>query len=134
MTMHENPFASPNPHRLYRDPRRGKVFGVCAGIADYFGIDPFPVRFLTVLGAIFFFLPVIAGYVLLGMVLKPRPEQVYRSPDEEEFWRSVSMKPDRTLSGLRHKFHELERRIVSMETCVTSKEFELNRAINDLER
>ena len=134
MNRHDSPFASPNPHRLYRDPRRGKVFGVCAGIAGYFGVDPLLVRFLTVLGVVFFFMPIVFGYFLLAVLLKPQPEHLYASPDEEEFWRTVSIKPDRTLGAVRHKYRELERRISAMEACVTSREFELNRAINDLER
>ena len=29
---------------LYRDTRNGKIGGVCAGIAQYFGIEPWIVR------------------------------------------------------------------------------------------
>jgi len=31
-------------YRLYRNPARGIIAGVCAGIADYFGIEPVLVR------------------------------------------------------------------------------------------
>jgi phage shock protein C len=134
MTGNDSPFSSPNPHRLYRDPRRGKVFGVCAGIADYLGFDALPVRILAVLGLVFFTMPTLIGYFLLAFLLKPKPDGLYGSPQDEEFWRSVAMKPDRTLGGLRHKFRDLERRIGAMEACVTTREFELNRAINDLEK
>lgn len=130
----DSPFSSPNPHRLYRNPRKGKVFGVCAGIADYLGFDALLVRILAVLGLVFFSMPVLIGYFLLAFLLKPMPDDLYGSPADEEFWRSVTMKPDRTLAGLRHKFRDLERRIGAMETCVTAQEFELNRAINDLEK
>ena len=37
MTTDERPYQSPNPHRLYRNPEEGVLFGVCAGLADYFG-------------------------------------------------------------------------------------------------
>lgn len=28
-------YTSQNPHRLYRNPANGVLFGVCAGLADY---------------------------------------------------------------------------------------------------
>ncbi|WP_207480457.1 envelope stress response membrane protein PspC [Arenibaculum pallidiluteum] len=135
MTGAQNPFASPNPHRLWRDPAQGRIFGVCAGLADYFGISAFPLRVVVVLAALFgFFLPVVAAYLLLAVVLKPRPPEAYRSEEEEAFWRSVSIRPDRSVAGLGQKFHDLERRLADMETCVTSREFQLARDIGELER
>lgn len=130
-----NPFSSPNPHRLWRDPERGRVFGVCAGLAEYFGIAAFPLRFFAVAASLFgFFLPIVAAYLLLAAVLRPRPTEVFRSEEEEAFWRSVSIQPDRSVAGLHRKFGELERRIAGMEACVTSREFQLEREIGDLER
>ncbi len=42
-------FADPRRvHRLYRDKRRGMIFGVCAGLADYFAFDLRVTRILTV--------------------------------------------------------------------------------------
>lgn len=134
MTPRDDPFTSPNPHRLYRNPEQGYVFGVCAGIADFFGIDVGLVRLAAVLGGLFFFFPVVPAYLLAAAALPRKPPQLYRSRDEEAFWRAVSTRPDQTLSGLRHRFRELERRLNHLEGYVASQEFELNRAINDLDR
>ena len=41
-----------NPHRLYRDRDRARIAGVCAGLADYLGINPFLVRLAMVPAAI----------------------------------------------------------------------------------
>ena len=38
-----------NPNLLYRDPRNGRIMGVCAGIADYFDVRPGFVRLMTVI-------------------------------------------------------------------------------------
>ena len=38
--------------RLYRSTDDRMIAGVCAGIADYFGIDPTLVRLLFVFGAL----------------------------------------------------------------------------------
>ena len=134
MSWPESPFASPNPHRLYRDRENGKLLGVCAGLADYLGVDVMFVRIGTFLGAVFFTMPIVGAYLLAALVLKPKPPRVYASREEEDFWRTVATKPDVTVAGLRQKFRDVERRLTGMETYVSSKEFELNRAINDLDR
>jgi phage shock protein C len=134
MSWPESPFASPNPHRLYRDRENGKLLGVCAGLADYLGVDVMFVRIGTFLGAVFFTMPVVGAYLLAALVLKPKPPKVYASREEEDFWRTVATKPDVTVAGLRQKFRDVERRLTGMETYVSSKEFDLNRAINDLDR
>ena len=134
MSWPESPFTSPNPHRLYRDRGNGKLFGVCAGIADYLGVDVLIIRIATVLGAVFFTMPVVGAYLLAALLLKPKPPKIYASREEEDFWRTVATKPDVTVAGLRQKFRDVERRLAGMETYVSSKEFELNRAINDLDR
>jgi len=134
MRYADSPFHSPNPHRLYRDRDAGKLFGVCAGIADYFGIEVMVVRLAAVIGAVFFTMPVVGAYLLAALVLKPKPGRLYANREEEEFWRTLTTKPDRTLAGLRHKFRDMERRLIGLETYVSSNEFELNRAIKDLDR
>ena len=134
MSWPGSPFASPNPHRLYRDRENGKLLGVCAGLADYLGVDVMFVRIGTFLGAVFFTMPIVGAYLLAALVLKPKPPRVYASREEEDFWRTVATKPDVTVAGIRQKFRDVERRLTGMETYVSSKEFELNRAINDLDR
>ena len=129
-----SPYDSPNPHKLYREPQRGVVGGVCAGIADYFGIRPVLVRLAFVMGLFFFAPPMILGYVIAVLALPVRPPQLYSTPDEEAFWRGVTIKPDRTLAGLTQRFRDFEKRVGGLEAYVASKEFELNRAIRDLDR
>ena len=79
-------------------------------------------------------MPIVGAYLLAALVLKPKPPRVYASREEEDFWRTVATKPDVTVAGIRQKFRDVERRLAGMETYVSSKEFELNRAINDLDR
>ncbi|TWB26505.1 envelope stress response membrane protein PspC [Nitrospirillum viridazoti] len=127
-------FRSPNPHRLYRNPRAGKVAGVCAGVADYFSVDAWLVRLGMVLGLVFFFPATIIAYIVLAVVLKPQPQGLYESNEEEVFWRSVTTRPDQTLAGLRAKFRDLDREIGAMESAVASREFDLRRQFKDLEK
>ncbi|MDR3516125.1 MAG: envelope stress response membrane protein PspC [Azospirillaceae bacterium] len=134
MTGRDSFFRSPNPHRLYRDREHRIVFGVCAGVADYFGVDPLPVRAVCIVALVVFFAPVLLGYLAAAVILPARPNRLYRDAEEEAFWRSVSLKPDRTLAGLTQKFHDLERRLRGMEGYVASNDFTLNRQFRDLER
>ena len=124
---------SPNPHRIYRDPDHGVFLGVCAGIAAYFGISRGKVRLGAVALAFFFPPQMVIAYLIIAALLKRRPVLMYRSPDEEEFWRSVSVQPADTFSTLRHSFREMEQRVGGMERYVTSAEFKLNRDFRDLE-
>jgi phage shock protein C len=123
-----------NRLRLWRDTDRGIVAGVCAGIADYVGVEPIVVRLVAVVGLVFFFLPTMAAYVILAVVLRPKPPALYESRDEESFWRGVNNAPADTLQGLRRKFRDLEDRLGQMESQVASGDFELHRKFRDLGR
>jgi PspC domain len=39
MTDRQSPFG-PGPTGLYRNVEEGRIAGVCAGLADYFGVSP----------------------------------------------------------------------------------------------
>jgi phage shock protein C len=126
--------SSSTRYRLWRDTNRGMLAGVCAGIADYIGVEPIVVRLAAVLGLVFFTLPTIAAYVILAVVLRPKPTALYASPDEEAFWRGVGTAPADTLHSLKRKFADLETRLGYMESQVTSSDFELHRKFRDLGR
>src|SRR5215469_6674879 len=98
--------SSSTRHRLWRDTDRGIIAGVCAGIADYIGVEPIVVRLVAVLCLFFFFPPTIVTYVILAIVLKPKPPGLYASRDEEAFWRGVGTAPADTLQSLRYKFRD----------------------------
>lgn len=60
------------PKRLYRSRSNRMIAGVCAGIADYFGIDPTLVRLLVV------FLTFAGGsgilaYIIAAIVIPEEP-------------------------------------------------------------
>ena len=124
---------SRNPIRLYRDTERGKVAGVCAGLANYFDIRVKFVRLAVILGMVFgFFVPILIVYVLMALLLKPMPTQLFASEKEEHFWRTVSVSPNLSVSDLRKRFRGLDRRLSDIESRVTSDEFDLRRKFRDL--
>ncbi len=129
------PGPGPNFHRLTRDTRNKKLAGVCAGIARFYGWDPTLVR-IGWLGSFFFFGPLsLFGYLAAAWLIKPdRGAPVYRTPEEERFWRTFSVKPKATFSELKHRFRALDARVGEMERAVTSDEYGLRKAFRDLER
>jgi phage shock protein C len=57
------------PKRLYRSRNDRMISGLCAGVADYLGVDPTLVRVLTVL-SLFLPGPQILAY-LIGWIIVP---------------------------------------------------------------
>jgi phage shock protein C len=124
---------TPSPTRLYRDTERGMLFGVCAGVADYFGFRRAAVRWITVIFC--FFLPMtILVYLALAVLLPRKPRAMYKDQQEEVFWRSIRVEPSTTFARVRHRFRELEARLQRVERYVTSSRFKLDRDFRDLER
>ena len=71
---------------LHRDPNKGKIAGVCAGIAEYFGMEIWLVRILTLTG--FFLLGgpfFIVGYIAAWFILEKKPHGLSTKPKYDEF-------------------------------------------------
>ena len=118
--------ARANPHRLYRDGENAVVAGVCAGIAEYFGLNRKGVRIVVAFSALFFLPFVAVSYVVLALVLPVKPVEVNVDREKAEFWRNVSNAPSDVFSNVKHRFRELDRRLQRMEAFVTSREFEID--------
>ncbi len=130
------PGPGPNRHKLYRNMRAGKIAGVCAGIADYFGFKVGHVRIATVLATIFMVPPAVIVAYLAGAFFLPIGDPIsarYNTKDEERFWRSYSARPRATISEMKHRFRALEARVADMERTVTSEEYSLRKEFRDLE-
>lgn len=125
----EHPFRSISPHRLYLDKENAKCLGVCAGIADYLGTEPWIIRLFFILLFIPFNVFVLCTYCILGIVLDPKPGDLYETPEKEEFWRGMKESEVRTFASVRTRFRELEDRLRRLEAYVTSKEFNLDQEL-----
>lgn len=58
--------------KLYRSSRDKRLVGVCAGIAEYFDIDPTLIRLLWVLATLFFGSGLLA-YIVAAFILPQNP-------------------------------------------------------------
>ena len=120
-----------NPHRLFRDKENAMLAGVCAGIAEYAGLNRKGVRLATFWLMLIppFFMFIVVTYVILAIVLPVKPANLYETADQAEFWRGVSTAPADVFGDVRHRFRELNRKLEQMEAFVTSKEFEIDREL-----
>jgi phage shock protein C len=118
-----------NPHRLYRDKENAVLTGVCAGVANYFGLNTKGLRVVILVCTVFFFPFVIPTYILLTILLPVQPKDLYEDKAQEKFWRGVAIAPTDVFSNLSHRFKELDVRLQKMETYVTSREFEMDREL-----
>ena len=121
-----------NPHRrLYRDREHAMLAGVCAGIAEYFGLNRKGLRLVTVLLMLIppFFAFVLISYLILAIVLPAKPADLYETEEQASFWRDVNNAPGDLFGSLSHRFRELNLRLERMEAYVTSKEFQMDREL-----
>lgn len=122
--------ASPRT-KFYRDKQNGKVMGVCAGIADYTGIDVTWVRVgvlisFFVIGWTFFV------YLAMGLIAEKKPAGLYQSDDEQKFWQGVRANPTRSTRDVRSKFRDIDRRLAEIELYYTSRNQRLSDEIESL--
>jgi phage shock protein C len=119
--------------RFYRDKANGKVFGVCAGIADYTGFDVSLVR-VCFLAAVFMSGgSVLPFYVIAAMVTPTKPRGMdYADREDRQFWQGVRASPARTARDIRSRFRDIDRRLADIESYVTPENRSLAREIEQL--
>jgi phage shock protein C len=64
---------NPANKKLYRSRTNRMIFGVCAGIAEFFAIDPTIVRLVFVAGALLGFGSFILIYLVMFFVVPEEP-------------------------------------------------------------
>ncbi len=62
--------------KLYRNKQEGKIFGVCAGLADYFGIDVTLIRLILVVLVLGFGFGLLAYFVAALIIPVNRAWQI----------------------------------------------------------
>lgn len=128
-------YSEPNK-RLRRNKIDGVVGGVCAGLGDFFNLDPLIVRGIFIALVFFTGLPLIV-YPILWVCLPSDKRAPYRREYREA--RKARQKnpeaPVRTASfrDVKSKFRSLETRLQDLERSITSKEWQLRRQFKDLE-
>lgn len=123
--------------RLYRDPKQGKIGGVCAGIAEYLGLEIWIVRIVAVSGFLlgFGFFATLA-YIAALLILEKKPDTVQSNQQNDLHVKKTPWQQGRSaqivLSELDNKIRQMEQKVNKVESHVTSREFELNRQFRQL--
>jgi phage shock protein C len=119
--------------KFYLDKRNGKFMGVCAGIADYTGVDVTVVRIGTVLLTVLGSGMTIIAYLVVGWIAPKKPRELRdETPEQTKFWQGVRASPARTVRDVRSRFRDIDRRLAEVETYVTSSNSRLAREIEQL--
>ena len=64
---------NPETRKHYRSRNNRMIFGVCSGLAEFFGIDPSIVRLVFAAGALFGFGSFILIYIVMFFVVPEEP-------------------------------------------------------------
>lgn len=145
--------------RLERDDDNAKIVGVCAGIANYYGVEAWIVRCIAVTGLLFFGSIVFPAYWIMYFVMDDpkspgKSEKKVRRKRRRSRHRSrrsgndlhgddIDMStqrqkqdpisPRRNLRNVQGDLQEVELRLRRMETHVTSGQYELQRELHKIE-
>lgn len=123
-------FTFTTDRRLYRS-RKGMIWGVCRGFSDYFNFQVGWVRFFVILILLVSGIwPIVAIYIIAGLLMKPEPVIPPESEEQQDFYDSYTNNRQRTLRDLKRRFSALDRRLRRMEDKVTSRDFEWEQRFN----
>jgi phage shock protein C len=151
----------PRTRRLCLDPRRRRIAGVCAGIARYYGMEPWVVRLIAITGLLFLPGIVFPAYWVAYFVME-RPSGEYarwpstrwmrmqarshrghrhrrrRSRSRDEYSSPAPelgprISPRRGLRDVQADLTEVELRLRRIEAHVTSGRYELQRELHAID-
>ena len=141
--------------RLYLDPARRRICGVCAGIARYYGVEPWVIRLIAITALLFFPGIVFPAYWVAYFVMERPPGSGGRweahwgrhrrwrfgaqAPSRRDEYSSPApelgprLSPRRSLRDVQADLTEVELRLRRMETHVTSGRYELQRELRKID-
>ena len=97
--------------KFYLDKQNAKWSGVCAGIADYTGIDVLWIRVAAVLGTLMGSGVLIIAYFLIAWMGTAKPFALYGSNEEARFWQGVRSNPTASTRDIKSRFRDIDRRL-----------------------
>ena len=127
----EKPYSS---SKFYRDKQNAKFMGVCAGLADFTGIEALWWRVGLIISM---FTPmnwiVFLAYFITGFLADKKPAYAPElEPEERKFRMKARRAPQGTIRDVHARFRALDRRLGSIERHHTSHNSALAREIDAL--
>lgn len=129
-------YSGKNSKRLRRNKIDGVLGGVCAGIGDYFDMDPVVVRVAYVASVIFLGVPLFIYFLMWIFVPSDKRapyKREYRQARKARRENPHNPKPTSSFRDVKGKFRSLEQRLQDLEKSITSSEWQLRRDFRDLE-
>ncbi len=111
--------------RLYRNPDKGKIMGVCAGLGDFFDVDPNIIRVFWIIAIFMSFFLAVLIYLALGMILPQNPGNTEQIPLEEFRQR---------LEAVNREVEQANADLTRLESYVTSDAFDFQRKIWNMQK
>ncbi len=109
------------PRGLYRS-RKGDIFGVCKGIAEWKDLPVGPIRLAVILLAVFTgFAPVIVIYILAALVMPVEP-RASEHHSRDHAGARYKEHASRTVNDLKREFDNLKAKVTGMESTVFDSE------------
>ncbi len=120
--------------KFYLNKREKKWLGVCAGLADFTGVDVLWWRVGAVLMTLFAAGPLIPiAYLVIGWMAEDKPSQFYgESVVDQKFWQKVRIAPSRSIRDVHASFRDVDRRLAHVERHYTSQNTRLAAEIDNL--
>ena len=123
----------PSRTRFYRNKRQGKVNGICAGIADYTGLDVTLIRIMLVAAILIGAGALLQVYFIAGWIADDQPREIATDDkDERKFWQGVRASPGQSARDIRGRMRSIDRRLAEIEQYVTTENRSLAREIEEL--
>lgn len=127
--------------KFYLDKANAKLAGVCAGIADYTGIDAFWVRLITVVATLLGLSLTIPVYIAVALIAEKRPLGLYSEEEEARLLRREERSRTRRSSGsgsrarasrLHSEIDDIDRRVSDVEAYYRNSNPRLSAEIDAL--
>jgi phage shock protein C len=126
-------YQPPSRTRFYLDRRHKKVMGVCAGIANYTGLDVTLVRIMMASAMFMSGGSVLPLYFIAGWIADDQPREMsYDDGEQRRFWQGVRASPAQSARDIRSRFRDIDRRLGDIEYFVTSENRSLAKEIEEL--
>ena len=138
--------------RLYKNPDKAKLCGVCAGLSEFFDLETWVVRLIAVSFFLFSGGTAVVAYFVACFIMDPKPgsksnkgcfgnekrrhhssedEKRQYKPSVKEVWKKGNA-PTETLQKVEDSFDRMENKLQSMESYVTSKKYQLEREFENM--
>ena len=134
----------PRSRKLCRDAKDGKILGVCAGLARYYGLETWVVRCLAVIALIFFNWVAFVSYLVAAFILdaSSKEDEHHAAGSDSRASDDVAPppphrqapSPGRELRTVNADLDEVELRLRRIESHVTSGQYELQRELAKIDR